>query len=71
MGDPLGLWMILLATWSVNRTYPGAGAPRGAPTEKALSSWDSAFFLLIPGKIDFFQGDEVGLMFDFMIEEDG
>ena len=32
---------------------------------------DSAFFLLIPGKIDFFQGDEVGLMFDFMIEEDG
>ena len=40
-------------------------------TQKGAAFMDSAFFLLIPGKIDFFQGDEVGLMFDFMIEEDG
>ena len=32
--DPLGIWMILLANRAGNRTYSGAGAPRGAPTEK-------------------------------------
>ena len=32
--DPLGIWMILLANRSGNRTYSGAGAPRGAPTEE-------------------------------------
>lgn len=40
-------------------------------TQKGAAFMDSAFFLLIPGKIDFFQGNEMGLMFDFMIEEDG
>ena len=39
--------------------------------KKALSSWDSAFFLLIAGKVYLFQGNEVGLMFEFVIEEDG
>ena len=39
--------------------------------KKALSSWDSAFFLLIAGKVDLFQGNEVSLMFEFVIEEDG
>ena len=30
----LGIWMIFLANRSGNRTYSGAGAPRGAPTEE-------------------------------------
>ena len=34
MGDPLWILVILLANWLGNRTYSGAGAPRGAPTEK-------------------------------------
>ena len=37
--------------------------------KKALSSWDSAFFLLIAGKVDLFQGNEVGLMFEFVLEK--
>ena len=34
VGGPLGIWVIFLANWLGNRTYFGAGAPRGAPTEK-------------------------------------
>ena len=34
MGGPLGIWVILLVDWLRNRTYSGAGALRGAPTEK-------------------------------------
>ena len=45
--DPLGIWMILLANRSGNRTYSGAGAPteEGAVARRFLPLCEAPFAL--------------------------
>lgn len=45
MGNPFGIWMVFLANWSGNRTYPGAGALLGRPYRKGLIVGDKPFLL--------------------------
>ena len=45
MGNPFGIWMVFLANWSGNRTYPGAGALLGRPYRKGLIVGDKPFSL--------------------------